>query len=55
MRCSAARCLGKRQDTGYRVRIFVKGFIEVPDAQQENDAGVLAFQPGVLLEKVGFT
>jgi hypothetical protein len=48
----AARGPGKRQDADNRVRIVVKRFIEVPDAQEKNDAGVLAFQPGVLLEKV---
>ena len=29
----AARSLSKRTDTGNRVRIIVKGFVEVPDAQ----------------------
>jgi hypothetical protein len=48
----AARGPGKRQDAGNCVRIIVKRFTKVPDAQQEYDAGVLAFQPGVLVEKV---
>ena len=48
----AARSLGEIADTGHRVRIIVKCFIEVPDAQEKNDAGVLALQPGVLVEKI---
>jgi len=48
----AAGGLGQITDTGQRVRIIVKCFIEVPDAQEKNDAGVLAFQPGVLVEKI---
>ena len=47
----AARGLGKRQDAGQRVRIIVKCFIEIPDAHEQNRAGVLAFQLGMLLEK----
>jgi len=48
----AARGLSEIADTGHGVGIFVKCFIKVPDAQKKNDAGVLAFQPGVLLEKI---
>jgi len=47
-----ARGLGEIADTGDCIRIIVKSFIEVPDAQEKNHAGVLAFQPGVPLEKV---
>jgi hypothetical protein len=43
---------GEIAGTGQRVRIIVKGFIEVPDAQEKKHAGVLAFQPGVLVEKI---
>ena len=32
----AARGLGKRQDAGNRVRIIVKRFPEIPDAQEQN-------------------
>lgn len=46
-----ACCQREGQDAGNCVRIIVKGFIEVPDTEQENDARVLALQPGVLLEK----
>jgi hypothetical protein len=48
----AARGRGKGQDAGNRVRIVVKRFPEIADAQEKNDAWVLAFQPGVLLEYV---
>jgi len=43
---------GEIADTGQRVRIIVKRLVKVPDAQEKNDAGVLAFQPGVLVEKI---
>jgi hypothetical protein len=46
----AARGLGETTDTGHRVRIIVKGFIKVPDAEEKNDAGILRLESGALLE-----
>ena len=48
----AARGLGEIADAGHGVRIVVKRFPEIADAREKNDAWVLAFQPGVLLEYV---